>query len=57
MQQPADETPPTRAGPAADPRAIRSADLLAGGREIAILHNDETYRLRLTATGKLILTK
>ena len=45
---------PPRAGPA---RSVRSDDLLAGAREVAILHNDETYRLRLTAAGKLILTK
>lgn len=31
--------------------------LLAGGREAAIEHADLVYRLRLTAQGKLILTK
>lgn len=38
-------------------RALSSADLLAGEREVAIVHGHETYRLSLTATGKLILTK
>jgi len=31
--------------------------LFAGGREIAILHGCDTYRLRLTRQNKLILTK
>lgn len=48
--------PPPRAGPGG-PRIVRSAELLAGEREVAIVHGDETYRLRLTSTGKLILTK
>ena len=34
-----------------------SRDLFAGAREITIAHGDETYRLRLTAQNKLILTK
>ncbi|HEY8119354.1 MAG TPA: hemin uptake protein HemP [Methylophilaceae bacterium] len=36
---------------------VRSEDLFAGGKEVVIEHRDETYRLRLTAQGKLILTK
>ena len=31
--------------------------LLAGHRELRIRHGSATYRLRLTASGKLILTK
>ncbi|MBN9534579.1 MAG: hemin uptake protein HemP [Alphaproteobacteria bacterium] len=31
--------------------------LLQGGREAILLHQDQEYRLRLTSTGKLILTK
>ncbi|MBN9590799.1 MAG: hemin uptake protein HemP, partial [Alphaproteobacteria bacterium] len=27
------------------------------GREAILLHQDQEYRLRLTSTGKLILTK
>ena len=57
MPEPEGHLPLPRAGPPAFPRAIRSDDLLAGEREVAILHNDDTYRLRLTAAGKLILTK
>lgn len=38
-------------------RCIRSDALLAGQRELAIDHNGEEYRLRITSKGKLILTK
>jgi hemin uptake protein HemP len=31
--------------------------LLAGGREVILLHGETEYRLRLTSNGKLILTK
>lgn len=34
-----------------------STELLANGGEARILHGDQVYRLRLTALGKLILTK
>jgi hemin uptake protein HemP len=36
---------------------LDSRDLFVGTREIIIGHNGETYRLRLTAQNKLILTK
>jgi hemin uptake protein HemP len=36
---------------------IDSAALLGGRRELTILHGDQVYRLRLTASNKLILTK
>ena len=36
---------------------IDSSDLFVGTREISIVHGDETYRLRLTAQNKLIMTK
>jgi Hemin uptake protein hemP len=32
-------------------------DLLKGQREAVIEHDDQDYRLRITASGKLILTK
>jgi hemin uptake protein HemP len=32
-------------------------ELLAGGREVIIIHAGERYRLRVTANDKLILTK
>ena len=36
---------------------VTSTDLFRGGREIVIRHGGEEYRLRITRTGKLILTK
>jgi hemin uptake protein HemP len=36
---------------------IDSRDLFVGTRELTISHGGETYRLRLTAQNKLILTK
>jgi hemin uptake protein HemP len=36
---------------------IRSTDLFQGGKELVIRHAGEEYRLRITRTGKLILTK
>ena len=44
-----------RAG--ASPPVIDSATLLGGRREVIIRHGDELYRLRVTASNKLILTK
>jgi hemin uptake protein HemP len=39
------------------PRQWTSAALLGQGREALIDHVGSTYRLRLTSSGKLILTK
>ena len=38
-------------------RAISTHDLMAGERVIIIRHGKEEYRLRITASDKLILTK
>jgi hemin uptake protein HemP len=38
-------------------RSVRSDTLLQGQSHIAIMHNGETYQLRATRLGKLILTK
>ncbi|HAK63496.1 MAG TPA: hemin uptake protein HemP [Alphaproteobacteria bacterium] len=38
-------------------RQVESMVLLGGHKELIILHQDENYRLRITAKGKLILTK
>lgn len=47
-----------KAGTRVAPRAVVSSrDLLAGRREIVILHGTVEYRLRVTSQGKLILTK
>jgi hemin uptake protein HemP len=36
---------------------IHLVDLMQGAREVILLHEGEEYRLRITNTGKLILTK
>ncbi|MBS0534010.1 MAG: hemin uptake protein HemP [Proteobacteria bacterium] len=38
-------------------KRLDSRELFRDTREIIITHGDETYRLRLTAQNKLILTK
>jgi hemin uptake protein HemP len=38
-------------------RRISTADLMQGDRELIIVHEGEEYVLRITKTGKLILTK
>jgi hemin uptake protein HemP len=38
-------------------RRIKTVDLMQGEREIILLHEGEEYVLRITKTGKLILTK
>ncbi|WP_244813779.1 hemin uptake protein HemP [Caballeronia sp. Lep1P3] len=38
-------------------RLLRSDVLLQGRSHVAIAHNGETYQLRATRLGKLILTK
>jgi hemin uptake protein HemP len=44
-------------GSASGERVIRSDTLLQGRTHISIMHNGETYQLRSTRLGKLILTK
>jgi hemin uptake protein HemP len=43
--------------PGLDIPVADSTDLLKGQRELRIRHGSQTYRLRLTASDKLILTK
>lgn len=38
-------------------RRISSTELMQGAREVVIMHEGEEYVLRITKTGKLILTK
>ena len=38
-------------------RRLRVADLFAGDREVILEHGGQDFRLRITANGKLILTK
>ena len=39
------------------PRRLKVSELLAGEREAILEHSGQDYRLRITANGKLILTK
>jgi hemin uptake protein HemP len=39
------------------PAVFSSAELFGGDREVWIEHRGELYRLRITASGKLYLTK
>ena len=51
---------PSAADAQAEPqRPVRVvvSELLAGGREAILVHDGQDYRLRITANGKLILTK
>ncbi len=38
-------------------RRLQSRDLFCGERQIVIVHRGEEYRLRITKSEKLILTK
>ncbi|MBI3198146.1 MAG: hemin uptake protein HemP [Rhodospirillales bacterium] len=44
-------------GPDLDIPVVDSSALMNGRRELVIRHNGQTYRLRVTASDKLILTK
>jgi hemin uptake protein HemP len=56
------DDPPTPEGKrptahAGRPRRLKVSELLAGEREAILEHDGQDYRLRITANGKLILTK
>ena len=44
-------------GPTLDIPVVDSSTLMQGRRELVIRHNAQTYRLRVTTSEKLILTK
>jgi hemin uptake protein HemP len=48
---------PTAPQPIQKPRRLKVSELLAGEREAILEHSGQDYRLRITANGKLILTK
>jgi hemin uptake protein HemP len=48
-----EDAPPT----AQRPPRLKVSELLAGQREAILEHGGQDYRLRITASGKLILTK
>lgn len=43
--------------PATQPACIDSRALFGAAQELLIQHDTQTYRLRITSQGKLILTK
>lgn len=57
MPTPAPASPLFSIEPGQRPGNIAAERLFQGSREILIGHNGETYRLRITKNGKLILTK
>ena len=56
QRSPAPSAATAHAKPQRPVRVIVS-ELLAGGREAILVHGGQDYRLRITANGKLILTK
>lgn len=55
---PQSPTPRAESSVAAFPRVVLDSSMLLSGRDqVAIRHGAETYHLRLTRQGKLILTK
>ena len=61
MSEPPHAMRPEDVGAEATDRArsadVDSAALMKGRRELLIRHGADTYRLRITASNKLILTK
>jgi hemin uptake protein HemP len=55
--RPASARPELPRNRAETPRPLDSATLLGARGEVEIVHQGETYRLRRTRQGKLILTK
>lgn len=53
LQPPSDASAPR----AAAVKEIDVMTLIGNAREVVLLHRGERYRLRVTASGKLILTK
>ncbi|MBL0898668.1 MAG: hemin uptake protein HemP [Reyranella sp.] len=53
----ADRDRPEASTSALDTPTVESVALMSGRRELIIRHNADTYRLRVTASNKLILTK
>jgi hemin uptake protein HemP len=57
MVDPPSSEPPQEEADKAEPLTISSEALLAGRRQLIIQHGGEQYRLLLTRSNKLILTK
>jgi len=59
MSNPKSESdrPSTRRRNAGETARVNSHDLLQGARQLIITHGGHEYRLQVTNSGKLILTK
>lgn len=57
VSRPLERADVTWDGPNLDIPVVDSITLMQGRRELVIRHNEHTYRLRVTASEKLILTK
>ena len=57
MSAPPPASPPPAPAPRTPQPVLRSEQLFAGAQEVLIEHRGALYRLKLTALGKLILTK
>jgi len=55
--RPAGSVPPGGSAEPQRPVRVLVSELLGGGREAILVHDGQDYRLRITANGKLILTK
>jgi hemin uptake protein HemP len=52
-----DATDARAAAPPPNPPIVRTDELFGTRREVIIKHGEEEYRLRITRSNKLILTK
>ncbi|MGE0630597.1 MAG: hemin uptake protein HemP [Hyphomicrobiaceae bacterium] len=50
-------TPCPAAGGESQIRRIQTSELFGSSREVILVHEGQCYRLRITSSGKLILTK
>ena len=58
LDAPSPSAPDERAAAEPPPvRRVESAELFQRGREVLIVHRGQEYRLRITKSDKLILTK
>jgi hemin uptake protein HemP len=56
-QNPSEPNNPRYYTPRPPRQRVSTTDLMRGGRELVLLHEGQEYILRITKTGKLILTK
>ena len=57
QQDPDSTSPVERSEAGSRLKRIKVSELLQGAREVILEHDSQDYRLRITANGKLILTK